>query len=530
MGAAASNSFDIDQDNDKLRELVADMTEAVTEARKAITTAAKVSSAALGRVKDVFDKLAVCVGEKATAFSRAEMAAERANAAEALRNEELRWETQSKERLEAKIHEITTERDASVKEAREREKQIKEAFEELQNRSENSEELLQASEESLRKAEEQAKKVAAKKKKIDESFATSKEQWAEAMMEILQACTLKAQWEETPQEAKQGDSSKPWRAKQRSVAEQIQKDLDKLEEGLKKAHGNVWMPGEQFKLVVAAYEESTRYKDEKLARQSQEAQDEIAYLKTAGDEERVQLRQQLQATREALETITQESQAKEAKLQQELTNVSKVAKEEARTDAKKLEGRVEELMKETAEFKTALDEMKKEVATARDDLKVQVAAREEAEEKSHSMISRHNQKLAALVATLNDARAAACNGGYYFAAAPTPQKRHSILSISPPSPTSLSGSHYSATGSSTSPPAAVDDVEGGSKYSESPRNRKSPTHRSAKKSVPASSSASRSSTPSLNLGKRGSGIGAGSGSPPSPPSKSEHKKSSGSFR
>ena len=447
--------YDIEADNDKLRSLVADLTESVHDARKEVTVEARVPSSALGRLKQVFDSLAVEVGEKVSSFSKTELGHERQRASDELHSQATRLEAEFDERLKTQIDDLTAKHAEALGEATRLEKEATKAFKDLKSRSENSEELLQNSEDAHRKAEEKAQKAIAGKAKLDENLKKTKDAWAECVTHILEACTLKAQRVEEDRD----DPSKPWRAKQRSLAEKIQKDLDKLEEIAKKTHG-VWVPGEQLKFIAAAYEEAKKTQEEQTSKQLHDLRDdvarakaEVARVKTEGEEELTSLRTQLQAALELQSTSSKEAAKRESALQLELGKASKVAKEQAGTDVKRLEGELEQVAAELATAQADLQLAQNDLAAREQELEVQVASRGLAEEQLQTIHTKHNAKLSALWALLHDARSAGTHGGYYFAAAPMKQKLRSPRSISP------GGSPEREPGSPPSPPRLPESSE-----------------------------------------------------------------------
>ena len=446
---AATTKLDIDADNDKLRELVADLTEAVNDARKEVTAEVRVPVSGLGRLKDVFDKLARTTTEKMTSFSRSEMEREKTRAADELSSQKTNMEADFNLKMTGKVNELTTKYETHIAELEARETETRKLYMHLKNRSENSEKILEAIEAEKQKADDRAAEAMGAIAKGEDALLKSKEVWAQSVADILQACTLKAHWEE-----EEHDASKPWRAKQRSAAEIIQKDMDKVSARTEQSHA-FWNPGEQLKHMCKVYEEAKLAKEGERTRERREADEEAARQKRASDEDKAALRDEISQKEKALkeakhhhDQVMKDVATREQKLQQELRDASKIAKNEAGAEAKRLKGELTEVTDQLTTCRTSLEEAQKELTTTCQELETQTTARGVAEGQARTIVASHKAQMAGLWAMLQDAQSAGCHGGYYFAAAASPTKRSSRSPIRSPPLFSLGSPPSSPRGAS----------------------------------------------------------------------------------
>ena len=115
MGALAANdNLDISTDNARLRETIVDVGEVANKARNKVCTVARVSSGALGQVKDVFDELMVSLTEKLTELSDGELNEERKRARDSLKRQREELEASFETQLNETVSAITQDRDARV--------------------------------------------------------------------------------------------------------------------------------------------------------------------------------------------------------------------------------------------------------------------------------------------------------------------------------------------------------------------------------------------------------------------------------
>ena len=88
MGAYAANeNLNLPTDNQRLRDVIADVSEAANKARNDLCRVAKVSSGSLGSVKDVFDEMMRDMTAKVTDLSKDQVAEERRKARDELQNQ-----------------------------------------------------------------------------------------------------------------------------------------------------------------------------------------------------------------------------------------------------------------------------------------------------------------------------------------------------------------------------------------------------------------------------------------------------------
>ena len=411
MGKMAGKAHNIGEDNARLRNTVAELAEAVSEARKELSATAKIPMGSLGRVKDVFDALNKTVSEKVTTLSSVEVAEERTAAREALRRLREELETAARTELKSTVGKLTSDCAERVDAAEAREKTTRKAYTELAQRSASSEELLHKADESVAEAHQATAKAEAAVSQIEAENRKAKEAWENAIEQALADCSLKAHTEEKVQ-----DTSKPWRAKQNSAAEQLTKQLDK-----------VTTPGDQLKVLLAAYESARREDDELRAMDVQEAKEALTM---AHEETRAKVKEAIgtwATDRDRLlhklaekTELASESEKKMHMAQSDLNKVHKVAQEQAMVKARSLESELKEKNRELKGKQAELDAVRKEVQTW-----TETHASSEASYRSETaalktLVAAERTKMYGLHAELEKLRAAGqTRAGYFFSAAPT---------------------------------------------------------------------------------------------------------------
>ena len=463
MGALAANdNLEISADNVRLRETVVDVGEVANKARNKVCTVARVSSGALGQVKDVFDELMVSLTEKLTELSEGELNEERKKARDSLKRQREELEAAFEKHLNDTVGAITEDRDARVGAAEANEKHYREEYERIRVRSSSSEELLVRGEDALKAAQTS---LEGEKEKVADAAALSKltrDMWDESVTEMLANCTLIAKKEE-----KVSNDSKPWRSKQQTSAEQLRVSLDRMP-----ATQPELFYSDALKLIIKAYEDAKQLAEEIREEERQDNEHAIERVREearraveAMEEERNKEREQAKSTLAEFREGYERTKA----LEKEIKSVHDDAQAKAAIE-------VDKVATELAGAYAKLQATEKELAAAKEVTRQAAEANAAAIQehlKDKGSLRRHlaeeRQKLA-------DALAAGEHGGYFFSAARTPSRQSSpsrpcspLLQQSPSSPSDASpgrtvgllgspqrfSSLLQEMSSSTSPPIAA---------------------------------------------------------------------------
>ena len=178
--------------------------------------------------------------------------------------------------------------------------------------------------------------------------------------------------------------------------------------------------------LLAYYEEAKKRASETRKEERDEMQAEIAECAERMEKKQVEWQGQRQRLADEIELEKKAKLDFEDQLNQMKANaatIHKVAKDAASIDVKKLEGRLGDAQKDIDSLKQQLQAKiaeLKAMADSRDAAEKKVLAKEQHRQDDYAVMQ---AKLATCVAALNAARAAARNGGYYFAAAPTSAAR-----------------------------------------------------------------------------------------------------------
>ena len=413
MGALAANdNLDISTDNARLRETIVDVGEVANKARNKVCTVARVSSGALGQVKDVFDELMVSLTEKLTELSDGELNEERKRARDSLKRQREELEASFETQLNETVSAITQDRDARVSAAEANEKHYREEYERIRVRSSSSEELLVKGEDALKAAQTL---LEGEKNKVAAAAALAKltrETWDVSVTEMLANCTLIA----TKQKEKRSSDGKPWKTKQQTSVEQLRNSLEKMPSTQPELFYS-----DALRLIIKAYEDAKQLAEEvqederqaaehALERVREEARRSVEAMEEERSKEREQAKNQLAEFREGYErtkalekeikSVHDDAQAKAA------IEVDKVS-----TELQAAYAKLQATEKELAAAKEVTRQAAEaNAATIQEHLKAQGSLRRH--------LAEERQKLA-------DALAAGEHGGYFFSAARTPSRNSS---------------------------------------------------------------------------------------------------------
>ena len=406
MGAYAANeNLNLPTDNQRLRDVIADVSEAANKARNDLCRVAKVSSGSLGSVKDVFDEMMRDMTAKVTDLSKDQVAEERRKARDELQNQSAEQQARFERQMQDAVDAVTSDRDARVGAAEESAKNMRTEFEQLKYRSESSEELLKKGEEALRTCEAELVKTKGKMADASALDQLSRDKWNDSVNDLLASCTIVAKREE-----KVADPSKPWRAKQPTAAEQVRKMLDRMPTPRPEL-----FYAEQLKIIIGYYEdakisaERDREEEKHLAEEALEQTKEAAKIAAASvEEERQQEREQ---AKQSLSEF-REDHEKRKKLEKEINTVHKDAQEKAAVDVNKAKS---EAAAAAAELQAAQSQLADANRQVRQMAEAHAAAKEQFlvdKTTLHMLLKSERRRLA-------DALAAGTHGGYFFSAART---------------------------------------------------------------------------------------------------------------
>lgn len=433
--------------NTRLQSHNDELTESITEARKELVNIARVPSASLGRMKDIFDLLCTNMTKQATELLTEELHERRTAALQAMEGQRKELEQSFHKLLTNTVENLTNNRDWKVAAAKTKQVELQKLYDALVHRTSSSERLLQEAEAKVTSSQLETAKALAQVEKVEAADRRTKETWAEALTKVVDESTLKARKEENV-----ADSSKPWRHRQRTANEQLRQDVDR--------HSS---PGEQLKCVVKAYEQAKDEEEERTREAESAAAHHLAAVQEAASKAAAQLEEAIARERAELRGGFEESEvarkgleAKVAKMTWDLGNANAVAREEARTDIKELEQDYEAMKLSLVDARSEVEAKQKEVLHLREDLRV---CRDQfrIESAGLTMLLQKEKYLHQVTAAdLRDARAAMPrSGGYYFAAAPaqpvSPPRRssnHGSGSL-PTSPNLADAEHRELLGGST---------------------------------------------------------------------------------
>ena len=396
---AGSTALNIEEQEERLRDLLTAVSATMETASKELMTSAKIPVASFGRVKDVVDKLKAQQVETIALAWKAEQTELRTAAAEKLDAVQSEVGSVFQKQFADMERKLKAERDQQIEEANKELKQLRKDHKELKDRSEGSEDLLAKGELAVNAEKAKVEVLEVQVKKLEENVVRNKEAWAAALSEILASCTL----EPDKQEEKVQDNSRMWRAKQKTTAELLRSEVDKCKTA-----------EDQLRCMMTKYEDAKVVAEELLVVERKAIIEE--HKKQAQAEERFKV--ELKAVEDKVSEVQKLLEAEEARslgFQNQLTSIHKTAKQEARDETKEIET---ELNEKVVAIETELNE--KSVALEKVTAKLTETQKQFTTyvESSGLLLHREQAKLATAVAHLKSAQAAQKNGGYYFAAAP----------------------------------------------------------------------------------------------------------------
>ena len=257
MTAAMMPSLGSGKTTERADVCVTSLREVVMAARDSLQATVKVPVTSIGRMQDAFARLAEEVCANVGAMAEAELAAARQAlsqqaeafeaeiartqqaAVEAVASQQAALDVEVARLVAEKTSAACAERDSAVAEAVEREKRVRDELEALIARTSNSSAIIAESEEKLQKATAAGAKLSDKVSTLQDAAKRQKEQWSTELAETLRTCTLAAD----AMAASRGevDESRPWRMRKVTEAEQMIKNVERLES-----------PGLQLKALIAA--------------------------------------------------------------------------------------------------------------------------------------------------------------------------------------------------------------------------------------------------------------------------------------
>lgn len=397
---------------------------AIDDSRKELVTAARVPSASLGRVKDIFDGLQSFVMTSASEQSTADVHLERASKADALEVLRKQLMTDFEQLLQETIAKITLDRNTKVAAAEAKAHEEKRKYDDLVSRTSAAVELLQEAEVKVINSEAAKAKAVAEVTQSQAADEHRRQAWKEAVTQTLRECTLKAPNEEKAPTGKRRSPpqrGKPEQKRERTAVEVIRQRLEKLSS-----------PGEQLKALISAYEQAKKEEEEKSVEVAREAAEQLVNAQMAAEETAAHVEEgyskkiaEVTAQWRTEETAHKGLQAQIQKLTLDLSQANTVAREEARQEIKQLDIDHEALKRKVAALTVHLEEKTEKLEKLQEEKKVgEEQTRIEAAALT-MLLQKEKARHARTVGELNDSRAAMPRrGGYYFAAAPPKSPTH----------------------------------------------------------------------------------------------------------
>ena len=150
------------------------------------------------------------------------MSSIRTNVSEGLKQQKAEQEAHFQRHIKDTVENINNDCSERIRAAEQNEKEAKAEVQRIMQRSSSTEEIINKVENAPKVCEEKLAKATARNAKLEDKMKKEAEEWAAAVSESLDNCTLKAKKDPTVQEATTGIFKK----QQRSVGEQLKRAID----------------------------------------------------------------------------------------------------------------------------------------------------------------------------------------------------------------------------------------------------------------------------------------------------------------